>query len=75
LLGEDGIRRDNAPGRQEFERRMEGRRLEETDGPGLKELRRGWCLGSEGFKKQMLEQIEKRQCAAARMDAEQGGNE
>src|SRR5437899_11635331 len=55
LLGEHGIQQDTPAGRQEFERRMETRRLEETDEEALKVFRRGWCLGSEEFRKQMLE--------------------
>jgi putative transposase len=55
LLGEHGIAGDTAAGRQEFERRMEARRLEETDEEGLKVFRRGWCFGSKEFKAQMLE--------------------
>jgi putative transposase len=55
LLGEHGIPGDSAAGRQEFERRMEARRLEEPDEEGLKVLRRGWCYGSKEFKERMLE--------------------
>jgi REP element-mobilizing transposase RayT len=58
LLGEHGIQQDTAAARQEFERRMEARRLEETDPEALKVLRRGWCLGGEEFKRQMLEKME-----------------
>jgi len=58
LLGEHGIQRDTPEGRQEFERRMERRRLEETDPESLKALRRGWCLGSGPFRQQMLENME-----------------
>jgi hypothetical protein len=43
-----------AIGRQEFERHMEARRLEEVDEEALKPLRRGWCLGSEEFRQKML---------------------
>ena len=35
MLGEHGIVRDTPAGRQEFERRMERRRLEETDPESL----------------------------------------
>ncbi len=42
----------------EFERRMEARRLEPGDEQGLKALRRGWCLGSEEFKQQQLEEMD-----------------
>ena len=58
LLGEHGIRQDTAAGRQEFERRMEARRREETDEGALKAVRRGWCLGSKEFKGQLLEKME-----------------
>ena len=58
LLGEHGIRRDNGAGRAELERRMEAQRWEETDPEALKALRRGWCLGSAEFKRQMLEKLE-----------------
>ena len=58
LLGEHGLQPDDPAARQEFERRMEARRLDPGDEEGLKALRRGWCLGSDEFKKQNLEQIE-----------------
>ena len=54
LLGEHGIEEDTAQGRHEFEERMERRRREETDPEALQALRRGWCLGGEGFKREML---------------------
>ena len=59
LLGEHGIRKDTAEGRLEFERRMEARRLAEAEDETLKGLRRGWCFGSEEFRRRMLEEIEK----------------
>jgi putative transposase len=58
LLGEHGIQEDTAAARQQFEARMETRRLEETDPEALKALRRGWCLGSAGFRTQMLAKME-----------------
>jgi putative transposase len=58
LLGEHGIQRDTAAGRQEFERRMEARRCEETDEEALKIFRRGWVLGSEEFRRELLEKME-----------------
>ncbi len=58
LLGEHGLPGDTGGARQEFERRMEARRLEPGDEEGLKALRRGWCLGSEDFKQQQLETLE-----------------
>jgi REP element-mobilizing transposase RayT len=58
LLGEHGIREDSARGRQEFEGRMEARRLEAGDEEGLKALRWGWCVGGEAFRKEQLERME-----------------
>ena len=55
LLGEHGLAEDTAANRAEFERRMEKRRLEGSDEETWKGLRRGWCLGSREFKKQMLD--------------------
>ena len=79
LLAEHGIRRDDSAGRAEFERRMERRRSEADDEEGWKTMRRGWCLGSEEFKKDLLERIEgrlgehhsgelKRECADAKAE-------
>ncbi len=58
LLGEHGIQQDTPEARQQFERLMEARRLEETDEAALKVFRRGWCLGAEEFRQRMLEQME-----------------
>ncbi len=58
LFGEHGIRRDDAPGRREFERRMEGRRGEKT--PADHPVKRGWCLGTEEFKQELLGRMEGR---------------
>jgi putative transposase len=57
LLGEHGIQRDNAAGRERFEQRMERRRAEENDGAEWKPLERGWCLGSEQFRAKLLERM------------------
>ena len=57
LLGGHGIGKDTAAGREEFERRMETRRREEGDPTEWKGVRRGWCLGSEPFKKALLERL------------------
>src|SRR5438309_878883 len=54
LLGEHGIQEDTAAGREQFERRMEGRRLEETDPEVYQTLRGGWFVGSQSFKQDML---------------------
>src|SRR6266478_4691902 len=58
LLSEHGIQQDSAAGRQEFERNMEARRIEETDEAALKPFRRGRYLGSEAFKQKLLEMME-----------------
>jgi REP element-mobilizing transposase RayT len=58
LLGEHGIQQDTPAARQQFEQRMEVRRWEETAPEALKALRRGWCLGSLGFKREMLQRME-----------------
>src|ERR1035437_6770490 len=56
LLGEMGILRDSAVGRKEFERRMELRRWEDQP-EQWKRVRRGWCLGDEAFRKELLGQM------------------
>jgi REP element-mobilizing transposase RayT len=53
LLGEKGIPKDSAAGREEFERQMERRRREDL-GPEFKPVERGWCLGSEQFRAELL---------------------
>ena len=58
LLGEHGLQEDSPMARQEFERRTEARRLAPGQEESLKALRRGWCLGSEEFKEQKLEEID-----------------
>jgi REP element-mobilizing transposase RayT len=58
LLGEHTLAGDTAANRAEFERRMEACRAQETDPATLAPLRRGWCLGSEAFRKQLLERMD-----------------
>jgi len=53
LLGEHGIPKDSAAGREEFARQMEGRRAQEQ-GADYRAIRRGWCLGREEFGKELL---------------------
>jgi hypothetical protein len=62
LLGEHGIQEDTPTSRAQFEQWMERRRLEETDPEALKVLRRGWCLGSESFRREMLLRMEGKAC-------------
>jgi len=57
LLGEHGIGKDTAAGRREFERRMEARRAGEGEADEWKGMRRGWCLGSGEFKRELLERL------------------
>ena len=56
LLGEQGIAKDSPAGRQQFERRMERRRASE-DGEEFAPLERGWSMGSEEFRKELLAQM------------------
>lgn len=58
LLGEHGIQEDSPAGRGRFEQWMERRRQEETDPESLQALRRGWCLGGEGFRRALLLRME-----------------
>ncbi len=53
LLGEMGIPQDSPAGREQFEQRMEERRRQES-GADWKEVRRGWCLGEESFRQELL---------------------
>ncbi len=58
LLGEHGIGHDSVSGCHQFEQQMQARRLEETDAEALQALRRGWYVGRETFRTQMLERME-----------------
>ena len=55
LLGEHGIYTDTATGRAELERRMELRRASEEE--DFKPIAHRWCLGSEAFRKELLERM------------------
>jgi putative transposase len=57
LLGEHGIPRDSAAGRREFGRRMELRRTAESEPEEFKALQRGWYLGDQFFRKDLLAQM------------------
>jgi len=59
LLGEYGIPQDSAAGREYLESCLEQRRMQE-DGADFKAIRRGWCLGDEQFRKELLEQVHAR---------------
>ncbi len=53
LLGEKGIPKDSDAGRREFARLAEARRSEESN-TDYRGIRRGWCLGREEFRKELL---------------------
>lgn len=56
LLGEMGIPRDSAAGRQQFVAAMAERRKAESGGE-YRTLRRGWCLGGKEFRQELLAQM------------------
>jgi len=55
LLGEWKIPRDSAAGRRAFAAGMEQRRKEDTR-EEFRPVERGWCLGAESFRKELLEE-------------------
>jgi REP element-mobilizing transposase RayT len=59
LLGENRIPLDSAAGRRQLEAVLEARRAEES-GADYKRVRRGWCLGEEAFRKELLGQMKER---------------
>lgn len=63
LLGEHGIPRDSAAGRREFERRMELRQKSENAKDEFVAVRRGWCLGDQAFRKELLAMINEKRGA------------
>jgi hypothetical protein len=60
LLGEHAIPRDSKEGRREFGRQMESRRQAGNEPGPYKALRRGWCLGDQRFRKELLGQMAER---------------
>ena len=56
LLGEWGIPKDSVAGRRVFGERMEWRRGEALRGE-FKRVERGWCLGGEEFRQELLAQV------------------
>ena len=60
LFGEWRIPEDSAAGRAEFSAGMELRRHGDAD-EEFKPLQRGWCLGSESFRQELLAQVSERQ--------------
>ena len=59
LLGELHIPRDSAAGREQLEQYLETRRAQ-ADGDEFKPIRRGWCLGDETFRQELLAQAHTR---------------
>ena len=59
LLGAWGIPEDSPAGRQRLERALEERRGTE-EGEEFKPIRRGWCLGEEKFREELLKQMSAR---------------
>ena len=57
LLGEWRIPKDSPAGRREYGMQMEKRRRQE-DGKEFKPMDRGWCLGGDVFRQELLEQME-----------------
>jgi REP element-mobilizing transposase RayT len=63
VLGEWGVKADNAAGRRQLERGMEQRKEQEMRkaAEDWKALRRGWCWGPKTFREELLEMIGERQ--------------
>ena len=59
LLGEHRIPKDSPAGRRQFERALEARRGAEEGGE-FHAIRRGWCLGGETFRRELLAQTSER---------------
>jgi hypothetical protein len=59
LLGEYRIPQDSAAGRRQMERTREERRGGER-GADYRGLRRGWCLGRDSFRKELLGRMKER---------------
>ena len=68
LFGEYRIAQDSAAGRRVFEAEVETRRGQE-EGEAFKGVRRGWCLGGEPFRQELLAQVG-RQLGALHFGAE-----
>ena len=68
LFGEYRIPQDSAAGRRVFEAEVESRRGQE-EGEVFKGVRRGWCLGGEQFRQELLAQVG-RQLGALHFGAE-----
>ena len=56
LLGEHRIPKDSPAGRRHLEQQVEARRRAEEE-TGYQAIRRGWCLGDEAFRRELLEHV------------------
>jgi REP element-mobilizing transposase RayT len=63
VLGEYRIPQDSAAGRRVLEQALEERRQSEVSEDYNKVIRRGWCLGEETFRKELLAQMTERRGA------------
>jgi len=59
LLGEYRIGKDSTAGRRVLEQALEERRAAES-GADYRAIRRGWCLGEESFRQELLERMSTR---------------
>ena len=57
LMGEWGISKDSPAGRRRFGQVMEHRRKQETPKTDWQAIERGWCLGDDEFKAELLAQV------------------
>jgi hypothetical protein len=55
-----GIPKDSPAGRKRFARCVEGRRRQESPKSDWKAVERGWFLGDEAFKEELLAQMHQR---------------
>jgi len=62
LLGKHGIPKDSPAGRREFEARVEAARTAEVTGE-YQPIRRGWCLGGDAFREELLGRMSERRGA------------
>lgn len=68
LLGEWRIPRDSTAGRRNLERQLENRRTQDVEG-SYRSIRRGWCFGSDAFRRELLAQVK------SKIGPEHGGKE
>jgi hypothetical protein len=69
LFGEMRIPKDSPAGRQQFEQMMEQRRGQAEERGQWKAVRRGWCLGDQRFREELLAQM------SGKTGEHQGGEE